>query len=234
MRIAVVDDEKLYRDSLEKCLHFCSDKHSLDIEVDCYKDGLDLLDKKDIIYDIIYLDIKMNFIDGMETAREIRKRDNDVIIVFCTNYVKYAIDGYSVNAADFLLKPVSEFAFYEHFKKILPKLEKNSEPFIMVKTKIGVKKVKYSKILYLESDGPYVKIITKNEEIIFLDTLKNLEMQLDKRIFFRSNSCYIVNLTYVTEVVDNCSKLGKYKLQISRSRKKGFMEALTNFIGDDI
>lgn len=234
MRIAVVDDEKLYRDNLERCLHFCGDKHSLDIKVDCYKDGIELLDMKDIIYDVIYLDIKMSFVGGMETAQEIRKRDSEVIIVFCTNYVKYAIDGYAVNATDFLLKPVSDFAFYEHFKKILPKIENDNENFIVVKTKLGVKKIKYSKILYLESEGAYIKIITKNEEIVFLDTLKNLEMKLDKKVFFRSNSCYIVNLMYVTEVIDDCALVGNYKLKISRSRKKGFMEALTNFIGDEI
>lgn len=234
MRIAVVDDEKLYRDNIERCLRACADKHSLDIKVDCYADGIELLDMKDIIYDIVYLDMKMNFVDGMETAKEIRKKDSEVIIVFCTNYVKYAIDGYAVNATDFLLKPVSDFAFYEHFKKVLQKLEKTNEKFIVVKTKLGIKKIKYSKILYLESEGAYIKIITKNEEIVFLETLKNLEMELDKKMFFRSNSCYIVNLMYVTEVVDNYLQVGDYKLKISRSRKKGFMEALTNFIGDEI
>ncbi len=234
MRIAVVDDAELYRENLVECLRQCGVKHSLDIEIDCYADGIEILEKKDIVYDVIYLDIKMNFVDGMEAAREIRERDSDVIIVFCTNYVQYAIDGYSVNAMDFLIKPVSEFAFNEHFKKLLTKFQSKEEPFLLIKTKLGLRKVKYSKILYLESEGHYVKLVTKSEEIVFLETLKNLEAQLDNKSFFRCNSCYIVNLNYVKEVVDNYAILDEHSLQVSRTRKKSFMEALTNFIGDDI
>ncbi len=234
MKIAIVDDIDLYRENLARCLQNCCAEHSIDVEIDCYSDGIEILDKKDIVYDVIYLDIKMNFVDGMEAAREIRERDNEVIIVFCTNYIKYAIDGYSVNATDFLIKPVSDFAFNEHFKKLLSKLKINDVPFLLIKTKLGIKKVRCDKIIYLESEGHYIKLVTKTEEIIFLDTLKNIESQLDSKKFFRCNSCYIVNLKYVKEILENYVVVEDYKLKVSRPRKKDFLEALTNFIGDDI
>ncbi len=234
MKVAIVDDIELYRENLKEYLRCCSVKYSLDIEIDCYEDGIEILDKKEIVYDIIYFDIKMNFVDGMEAAKEIRKRDKYVIIVFCTNYVQYAIDGYSVSASDFLIKPVTEFAFDEHFKKLLPKFNNVDEKYLIVKTKIGMKKVKYSKIIYFESDGHYVNIICKDEKISFLSSLKKLEGELDNSSFFRCNSCYIVNLAYVEVVVDNFVTVGGHKLQFSRSKRKGFMEALTNYIGDEI
>ncbi|MFV0520445.1 MAG: LytR/AlgR family response regulator transcription factor [Lachnospirales bacterium] len=234
MRIAVVDDIEDYRNALGKLLEECCKKHSLSIEIDFYKDGIESIEKKEIVYDLIYFDIKMDFVDGMEAAREIRKRDNEVVIVFCTNYVQYAIDGYSVNATDFLVKPISEFAFYEHFKKILPKILRKDEPSLLVKTKMGVRKIKFKNIIYLESDGHYIKAVTVSEEVVFLDTLKNLEGSLDNDIFFRSNSCYIVNLAFVKEVIDNYATVGNFKLQVSRSRKKAFLEALTTYMGDDI
>ncbi len=234
MRIAIVEDVDLYRENLYECLRDCCVKHSLDVEIDCYKDGIEILEKKDIVYDVIYFDIKMNFVDGMEAAREIREKDSEVIIVFCTNFVQYAIEGYSVNASDFLIKPVSDFAFKEHFKKLLPKLKTKDEPFLLIKTKLGLRKVKHRTILYLESEGHYIKLVTKDEEITFLDTLKNIESQLDQSRFFRCNSCYIVNLNYVKEIVDNYTLVGEHRLQVSRARKKPFMEALTNFIGDDL
>lgn len=234
MRIAIVDDVELYRDTLAEYVQKCGIEYSLDIQIDCYKDGIEILDAKDIIYDIIYFDIKMNFVDGMEAAKEIRERDAAVLIVFCTNYVQYAIDGYSVNATDFLIKPVSDFAFNEHFKKLLPKLKTNDKKFLLIKSKLGVRKIAYSSIFFLESDGHYIKLVTKSEEITFLETLKNLEKQLENYNFFRCNSCYIVNLAYVNGVVENYVEVENHKLQISRSRKKMFLEALTNFVGDDV
>ncbi len=234
MKVAIVDDTELYRKNLSEFLQSCSKENNLNIEIDCYKDGIDIINKKNIVYDVIYFDIKMNFVDGMEAAREIRKRDSSVIIVFCTSYVGYAVEGYSVEATDFLIKPVSEFAFFEHFKKILPKLKNKEEEYLILKTKLGMRKIKHSNILYLESDGHYVNIICKNEQVAFLSTLKKLEKELVTNNFFRCNSCYIVNLAYVNLVVDNCVTVGAYELQISRSRRKGFMEALTNYVGDEI
>ncbi len=234
MKIAIVDDVELYRENLKEYLRSCSVKYSLDIQIDCYEDGIEILDKKEVVYDLIYFDIKMNFVDGMEAAREIRNRDEYVIIIFCTNYVQYAIDGYSVGATDFLIKPVSEFAFMEHFKKILPKLKEKDEKYLIVRTKTGLKKIKYTKILYLESDGHYVNIICKNEKISFLSSLKKMDEELKEHGFYRCNSCYIVNLAYVEMVVDNIVTVSGHKLQYSRTRRKGFMEALTNYIGDEI
>lgn len=234
MNIAIVEDESIHIENLMNCINYCCEKHSIYANIDCYNDGIEIIDKNEIFYDIIYFDIKMNFVNGMEAAKEVRKRDPEVIIVFCTNFIQYAIDGYSVNAADFLLKPITKFAFYEHFKKILPKIEVNDEPSLVIKTKLGVKKIKHNSILYIESEGHYLNVVCKNEKVAFLESMKNIEKELDRYNFYRCNSCYIVNMKYVKEVTSEYVVLDGYELKISRARKKGFMEALTNFIGDEI
>ncbi len=234
MKVAIVEDMEIHQNNLKECLLACGSKHSIDIEIDIYQDGIEIIDKKDLDYDIIYLDIRMNFVDGMETAKEIRNRDNEVLIVFCTNYIQYAIDGYSVNATDFLLKPVQEFAFSQHFKKILARINKSDEPFVLVKTKQGYRKVKHSSILYMESEGHYINIYCKEEKISFLESLKSMEQILENQGFYRCNSCYIINLEYVKEVKNSTVMVGEYELQVSRGRKKSFLEALTNYVGDKV
>lgn len=232
MKVAIVEDNDSQRTLLNQFILKYSNTHNMNVQIDCYKNGLEIIEKTDELYDIIYFDVEMPMIDGMTAAKRIRKRDPEVLIVFVTNFVQYAIEGYSVNAIDFLLKPLTYFVFSEHFKKILPKIKTTDEKALVIKSTQGIRKINFSDIYYIESDAHYIDIYTKQEKITARESLKNMEQNLQEGNFNRCNNCYIINLAHVQEVNKNIVTVGDYQLHISRPRKKQFMEALTNYIGD--
>lgn len=234
MKFAIVEDQKKEQEVLASYIKTSCIPRHIPVEIDVFNDGIHIVSDYTPKYDVIYLDVEMAVLDGMAAAKKIRERDKDVLIVFVTNHSGVAIQGYSVEAIDFLLKPLNQFVFEEHFKKILRKLPSQEEKVLFVKSKGQTVKMKQDEILYIENEGHYIYIHTDKEVITTLNSMKNMEQLLDKQRFFRSNNCYIVNLSHIEKIDGNLSYIRGEGLQISRPRKKAFMEALTNFIGDEI
>ncbi|MGU7966026.1 LytR/AlgR family response regulator transcription factor [Streptococcus suis] len=127
MKIAIVEDQKIEQERLSNYIKTYCQKAGIAVEISCFNDGLHITSDYQKQFDLIYLDVEMEIMDGMTTAQKIRSVDKDVLIVFVTNHSHVAIQGYSVEAIDFLLKPLSSFVFEEHFKKILRKLPDSQE-----------------------------------------------------------------------------------------------------------
>ena len=172
----------------------------------------------------------MPIMDGMTAAKKIRQNDENVIIVFLTNYVQWAVEGYSVNAFDFILKPLSYFSFAEHFKKIQHKIAENSKS-ILIKEKNGISRIFLDSLYFIESEGHYLIFHTTERDIETMGPMKRIESKLESENFFRCNNGYLINLNHVKNFTNNIVQVGKYKLQISRPRKKLFIQALTNYLG---
>lgn len=236
MKIAIVEDQKVEQERLSSYIQDYCKKANLPVEVACFNDGLDITSDYQALFDVIYLDVEMEIMDGMTTAKKIRQLDKDVLLVFVTNHSQVAIQGYSVEASDFLLKPLSQFVFEEHFKKILRKLPspEQEQQYLYIKNKAVTTKIALDDIFYIESIGHNLYIHTKKGTVTTNNTLKNMESLLDQQTFFRSNSGYIVNLAYVEKVEGNLAYVNGEPLQISRPRKKDFMTALTNYVGDTL
>lgn len=236
MKIAIVEDQKVEQERLTSYIQSYCQEHGLSVDITCFNDGIGITSDYQKMFDVIYLDVEMEIMDGMTTAKKIRQVDRDVLIVFVTNHSQVAIQGYSVEAIDFLLKPLSHFVFEEHFKKILRKLPspEEEEAYLYIKNKASTFKIAQKDIFYIESEGHHLHIHTKEETITTSNSLKNMESLLDKKNFFRSNSGYIVNLTYVERIEGSISYVNGVPLQISRPRKKEFMTALTNYVGDTL
>ena len=111
IRIAIVEDDELYIDQLRQYLKDFQEEIDEIFEVKIYRDGDGITSDYKAQYDLILMDIQMRFVDGMTAAEEIRKMDSEVIIIFITNMAQYAIRGYEVGALDYILKPVTYFAF---------------------------------------------------------------------------------------------------------------------------
>ncbi|MGT2715978.1 LytR/AlgR family response regulator transcription factor [Streptococcus respiraculi] len=236
MNIAIVEDQKVEQERLSKYITDYCQTIKRPIEITCFNDGIDIISDYQPRFDIIYLDVEMEIMDGMTTAKKIRAIDKEVLIVFVTNHSQVAIQGYSVEAIDFLLKPLSNFVFKEHFKKMLRKLPnlEEEQQYLYIKNKASTFKIAQKEIYYIESEGHQLHIHSKQETITTNNTLKNMEQLLDKKTFFRSNSGYIVNLAYVEKIEGNLAYIQGEALQISRPRKKDFLTALTNYIGDTL
>ncbi|WP_295747570.1 LytTR family DNA-binding domain-containing protein [uncultured Limosilactobacillus sp.] len=230
MRIAIVEDDDKAANQLKKCIQHYATKHQLTIDILVFNDGVQITSAYPDNLDIIYFDVQMPVMDGMTAAKKIRQHDPQVLIVFLTNYVQYAIDGYEVQAADFLLKPVTEFSFSAHFDKLRARIG-NHDRFVTVKHGDEIDKIILSDLYYIESAGHYLNYHTKDKVYKTIGSLKNASKDLADAHFFRCNYGYLVNLALVTSVSSNTVHVGPFDLQISRSRKKDFMAALANYLG---
>ncbi|MDO4432542.1 MAG: LytTR family DNA-binding domain-containing protein [Aerococcaceae bacterium] len=233
MRIAIVDDQVVAQNTLKRYLENGAMQQGIELQIDVYNDGIQLIDKYQSYYDIIYLDVEMAIMDGMTTAHKIRERDQEVRLVFVTNHAQVAIQGYSVEATDFLLKPLSEFTFNEHFKKILRKITPEDDS-VMLKVSGTLIKVQQSDIQYIESQGHYIDFVTRDRRFTIIDSMKNIETKLDPKRFYRCSNSYIVNMAFVEKMDKNTVTVAGNAIQISRARKKEFSEQFTKFLGDQM
>jgi DNA-binding LytR/AlgR family response regulator len=231
VRIAIVDDEAEVRNMIESCIAEYSRTGGEKFEVTSFKDGSEIVSGYRPVYDIIFLDIQMPVMDGMTAAEKIRSMDEDVILIFITNMANYAIKGYSVNALDFVIKPVLPFAFSQQLTKAIGQMKKKMDNFLVVQHSGGIVKLDLAKVTYFESLGHRITVHTLNEEYTFNDSLKNMEQKLPAASFTRCNNCYLVNLAHVESVNQDIATVGGHKLKISRPRKADFMNALADYIG---
>lgn len=232
MRIAIVEDDAQQQEKLSKYITKCATENQIAVQIDRFSDGIQIVDNYGSGFDVIYFDIEMALMDGMTAAKKIRQIDTEVIIVFITNHVQFAVEGYSVDAADFLLKPLNYFSFSEHFKKIKKTFDNKSNRSMSFKATQGFRKINLDELLYAESEGHYIHLHLADETLTIWDTMKNLEKKLLPFDFFRCNNGYLVNLKQVKGIENNHVLIGNEKLLISRPRKKEFLSVLTNYLGD--
>lgn len=200
--------------------------------VSVFDDGARIVEKYAPVYDILLLDLEMKEMDGMAAARRIRERDDNVVIIFITAAPQYAISGYEVRALSYLLKPLPWFAFSQELKKSIDMVRRNGDDSMLIETGNGQMRLNLADILYLESIRHTIVIHTLDGKYSINGTLKDMEAKLADRHFFRSNSCYLVNLKHVTGVADqDCIMSDDERLRVSRPRKKAFLAALADYMG---
>lgn len=231
IRIAVVDNAETAAQRIADYLKRYQEEHGLLFQVSLFHDGAELLDGFQPSYDLIFLDVEMPNKDGMTTAREIRKVDTDVTLVFVTRMAQYAVSGYEVQAMDFLVKPVSYPAFELRMDQMLPRLRQKEERYILISGKDGMRKLPASRLIYVEVIKHRLLYHTEDGVYETSDTMKRAEELLAGCPFARCDNCYLVNLRYVTWVGQKELQAGQDMLKISRPRCKAFLQALTDYIG---
>lgn len=233
MKIAIVDDQLEERNKVANYINNFVEEKKNSVQIDFFSDGLEIIDKYESTYDIIYLDVEMEFMDGMTTAKKIRDYDSEVLIVFITNHAQVAVQGYSVEASDFLVKPLSYFTFSVHFNKILKKITLQETSLYL---KVGgiLQRINSKEVIYMESQGHNIIVHTTSKTFQITETMKHLETKLDGS-FFRCSNSYIVNMNHVYGIDGNdLSLTNNYIITVSRTKKKDFLSKLTNFIGEDL
>ena len=230
-RIAIVEDEAAVREQLAGYVQRYTRQYGIQFEVTMFTDGVEILEDYRPVYDIIFLDVEMLHLDGMETARRIRELDSDVLLIFITNMAQYAIKGYAVGALDYVLKPVPYFAFSQQLQKAVNQLAKRTRHYLAVPVDGGMRRLDAATIYYIESEGHRVHFYTEDGDFSAPGALKALEEKLTGRLFARCNSGYLVNLAQVSGVQQNTVQVGPHELQISRPKRRAFLAALADYIG---
>ena len=157
--------------------------------------------------------------------------DFAVNIVSVTNLAQYAIQGYSVNALDYILKPLNYFSFSQHLGRALQYVRKKEEAFLTAAVKGGAVKLALDGIFYIERLGRQLVFHTRTGVYASTATLQQVEKELEGKGFIRCNKGYLVNLEHVDGIQDGCAVVGGDKLLISRGRRQPFLEALTDWMG---
>lgn len=224
-RIAVCDDELVFAEKIANaCKNILEKRLGEDkyYSVDLYTNGVDLISKHggDICYDLIFLDILMDKIDGITLASVIRSKDKNVPIVFLTSSDEYVLKGYEVQAYRYLIKSISEFNEWSQLESVIDRLvteKKKKEKKLLIKESGSFKRISFDDILYLEICGRKTKIHTKREKLICNEKMSEVAVQLDDEVFKKCHQSYIVNLKYVCEIKRyNFILINKEVIPISR------------------
>lgn len=204
--IAVCDDEAYFRNKEKKLIGQYMERRGWDCQIDLYASGKELLDKADdeFIYDILFLDISMEELDGLQTAERIRKLSKNVCIVFVTAYITYALEGYKVGAARYLLK--EENSLENSLKECLDTITERwqeEEAVCEFEFQGGKKRMKADAVLYAESRLHKVHFYVTEDgvkEYSRYDRLDTVEKELRQYGFCRVHQSFLVNMKHVKSV----------------------------------
>ena len=230
INLAIVEDEDTYAAQLTEFVEKYQTESGNYFKITRFRDGDEIANGYKSQFDIILMDIEMKLMDGMTAAEEIRRLDQDVVIMFITNMTSYAIRGYQVDALDYVVKPVSYFAFSQKLDRAIGRIRKSSSNIISIDMPTGVKKLDIDNIFYIESEGHNLNFYTSGGQFTIRAKLSDFEHQLSPYNFFRSNKGYLVNLKYVDGVENGACLIAGKQLLISRARKNDFMSALTDYM----
>lgn len=234
IHIAIIEDELAYQNLIKQLLDQAYRELKLAFFVDVFSDGEDFMADYQNQYDLIFLDIHMKHMNGMDTAKNIRRLDPFVMLIFITNLPDYAIEGYSVNASGYLLKPLGYNDFKTALLRALEKIRQHRKRFIQTKTTNGIIKIDIAEITYIETNSHKVILHTAKEEFLCNEPMKVMEEKLAGGNFYRIHSSYLINLFYVENVLTSSVIVSGDDLLLSRYKRKDFLDALTRYIGGEL
>ncbi len=227
----IVDDEPMAREIISS---FVGKIHNLELVATCknVSEAFSVLQKESI--QLIFLDINMPEISGLSLAKSIQHKSQ---VIFTTAYREYAIEGFDLQAVDYLLKPISFDRFLKavqkyfdlHVSKEIIKQEivsEAKETSIFVRSDRKMVKVRFKEINYIESLSDYVKIFTDKETIITRETISNIESKLPSNEFLRTHRSYIVSMPKIDSFTNEFLELDKKVIPISRSYKENVLQKL--------
>lgn len=195
MRIAICDDEKIFRAELQQQLetHYCS----LDVLITTYASGEALVHAMEkTIWDLVFLDIEMPGMDGLKAAKRIHEAMPGLPVIFLTSHTELAMAGYEVQAFRFLAKPIEQKKLAEALQAFEKTILADSRIAIMEE---GVRHYLSCKnICYIKSENVYLKIVTEQNSYLIRKKQKELLEELPQNLFLAVHRSYIVNLGCVT------------------------------------
>ena len=230
IKIAIVEDEEKYQIQLEDCLNKFFIEKNIDFEYKVFKNGLDFVESFQSNYDVIFFDIELPIMNGMEASKKIRNIDHNVEIIFVTRLNNYAIDGYLVNAFDYVLKPVNYYNFVLTLERILPHLKGNDKSIVIYTNKTSFKKILIDRIKYIEINNHKLIFHTLDGEYETHGVLNDYVDILKDDYFALCNRCYLINLKMVSQVTPDSVIIDNESLLISRPKRKQFLHVLNEFI----
>lgn len=230
LEIAICDDEKKLRTDLRHVIEKELALDGVEFGLSEYESGEALLRGiRERNADIIFLDIEMGGMNGMEAARTLRKNGQPAVIIFVTSYPDFVFHGYEVKALNYILKPYQEKKIKEVLQDALKELEISTEKYFTVEQKSGTLRLALRQIRYFVSEGRKITAAVEGEEISFYGKLGEVEEELPD-FFVRCHNRYLVNLNYVTKLESAALYCGGEKIPVSRSCSQETAAAFARFM----
>ena len=229
LQLAVCDDERVFRSDLRKILGTELELCGIDYHISEFTSGEELiagLEKADC--QILFLDIEMKGIDGVEAARRLRETKRQMEIVFVTSYADFVFQGYEVRALNYILKPYEPEKIAAVLHTALEALDIEAEKYYVIDQRGGSIRVPLSSVKYFSSERRTVHAVTTEREYTFYEKLSDLETELPDT-FVRIHNRYLVHLKYLEAVRQNTAVDGE-ELPVSRSCKSGLSIAFAKYM----
>lgn len=231
IKAAIVDDDKEAITTITGYLGRFSEETGIEVAHTAFYDAIGFLEQSHS-FDLVFLDIEMPFLNGMSAAEKLRETNDGIALIFVTNTAKYAVRGYSVNAVDYLLKPVSYPRFSALMKKTARMLGSNADADVTLRTSGGMRRLPLSSVIYVEIREHLLVWHTESGRCETWGTLKEAEKSLPAERFARCNHSCVAGLRHVVSVSgDEMTMSDGTRLAISHSKKKTFMERLRSLGG---
>lgn len=228
IRIAVIEDETEQYEYVNKLLTQWSEQYGESISVThviCAEEFLIKYNQPDT-FDVLFLDVYMKQMNGMELAKEIRKYDREVQMVFLTGVSDYVFEGYEIGAVRYLLKPMEQKKVTETMAVCLEKWKQKSDDYFSFKYQGEILRLLRSDIFYVEVYGHYLRMVTKTDTYEWKDSLQSMRSKLDVRRFVEANRSTIVNMEYVSKITrEECLLEDGTCIHVSKGAYKGLNEA---------
>lgn len=226
LKICICDDDVAYGSLLENyVIEYISKIEGLNVEIDVYESGIHLtnamIERKEQ-YQILFLDIEMQGLNGIETALKIRTIDRNLYIIYITSYEKYTLESFKVSPFRYIIKPINKNEFQSILAQAIEDIMSNKK-FLFFKYQSKQYQVKCDRIITMQSEmGRMIHIISSETEVPlrFYGKIKEIEKELNPLLFVKVNSGTIVNLEYVKIITNDEVKMENGKTYpISRGQK---------------
>lgn len=228
--VAVIEDEGKSLEALKRGLSRYESETGESFRLFQFTDAELFLTNYKPKYDIVFMDIKLPGMDGMEAAQRLRKFDENVALIFTTTMAQFAVQGYKVNALDYFVKPYTYYDLKLRLDRIVQML-KNRDTHIKIPVAGGAKSVKSTDVYYIESDGHNLTYHTVDGNFsVRSQPIKTLEQQLSGAGFARCNNSFLVNLRHCREINGDDVTVGGDVLKISRGKKQEFLAKFAGFL----
>ena len=242
MKCAIVDDEALARKLLT---NYVEKIPELELVAACSNAiaAQSLLQKQEV--DLLFLDIQMPDLTGVELLKAVKQAP---LTIFTTAYAEYAVEGYSLDVIDYLLKPISFDRFFQAVNKaidyhqrypaladakedkaVAPPVLSTDATYFFVKSDYKIIKINFSDVLFIEGMREYVRIHTVDQKIMTLLSMHKLEEILPATIFARIHRSHMLNISKISEIQGNTVYIGDVQLPISKGYKEAFLKQINQY-----
>lgn len=232
LSIAVCDDEIIECSDITQRIKAILEEMKTPHIIRQFNSGRELLHSQGD-FDIVFLDIIMQDLDGMKTAELFRKKSSSKILIFLTSSRDYVFDAYDVEAFRYLLKPVSDEKLKAVLQRAMNKIKDHPKEFLIIQKEREKLKFFLEDIYYFEVRGRMIDIHGKKGVYSYYDKISTLEMSLREKGFFRCHKSYLINLQYVETYNRQEAMLENgERIMIARRRYEEFCNTLLVYMRD--